>query len=87
MQIRLDRHWIGKQDCGLKARVVNGRVIKLEGEPNHPRNVGTLCPKGAGQLTALYDPNRVKTPLLRTNEKGIPGTWKQISCHTAMVRL
>jgi len=76
--------WIGKQDCGLKARVFNGRVIKLEGDPNHPRNVGTLCPKGVGQLTALYDPNRVKTPLLRTNEKGVPGTWKQISWDEAL---
>ncbi len=76
--------WIGKQDCGMLARVVNGRVVKLEGHPDHPRNRGTLCPKGVGQLTALYDPNRVKGPLVRTNEKGVPGTWKQVSWDEAL---
>ncbi len=58
--------WIGKQDCGMLARRVNGRVVNFVGHPNHPRNRGTLCPKGVGQIAALYDPNRVKTPLIRT---------------------
>lgn len=68
--------WIGKQDCGILARKVNGRVVKLEGHPAHPRNRGTLCPKGMAQIMALYDPNRVKTPLIRTNEKGVPGQFR-----------
>ena len=38
--------WIGKQDCGISARRVDGRVVKLEGAPGFPRNDGTLCPKG-----------------------------------------
>ena len=76
--------WIGKQDCGMLARVVDGRVINFEGHPAHPRNRGTLCPKGVGQIMALYDPNRVKTPLVRTNEKGVPGTWRQASWDEAL---
>jgi anaerobic selenocysteine-containing dehydrogenase len=76
--------WIGKQDCGMLARVVNGRVVKLEGHPAHPRNYGTLCPKGVGQIMSLYDPNRVKAPLVRTNEKGVPGTWKEVSWDEAL---
>ncbi len=76
--------WIGKQDCGMLARVVNGRVVKLEGNPVHPRNRGTLCPKGVGQIMALYDFNRVKTPLVRTNEKGVPGRWRQASWDEAL---
>src|SRR3990172_4419613 len=76
--------WIGKQDCGVLARKVNGRVVKLEGNPAHPRNVGTLCPQGVAQIMALYDPNRVKTPLVRTNEKGVPGTWRQASWDEAL---
>ncbi|MFQ6015782.1 MAG: molybdopterin-dependent oxidoreductase [Anaerolineae bacterium] len=76
--------WIGKQDCGMLARVVNGRVVKFEGHPEHPRNRGRLCPKGVGQIMALYDPNRVKAPLVRTNEKGVPGTWKQVSWNEAL---
>jgi anaerobic selenocysteine-containing dehydrogenase len=76
--------WIGKQDCGMLARRINGRVVSLEGHPLHPRNKGTLCPKGVAQLMAVYDPNRVKAPLLRTNEKGVPGKWRQISWDEAL---
>jgi anaerobic selenocysteine-containing dehydrogenase len=76
--------WIGKQDCGMLARVVNGRVVKLEGNPAHPRNRGTLCPKGVGQIMSLYDPNRVLTPLVRTNEKGVSGKWRQASWDEAL---
>ncbi len=76
--------WIGKQDCGILARRLGGRVVKLEGDPNHPLNRGTLCPKGQAQIFAMYDPNRVKTPLIRTNEKGVTGEWKPISWDEAL---
>lgn len=76
--------WIGKQECGLLARRINGRVVKFEGHPDHPRNLGRLCPKGVAQIMALYDPNRVKAPLVRTNEKGVPGKWRQISWDEAL---
>jgi anaerobic selenocysteine-containing dehydrogenase len=76
--------WIGKQDCGMLARVINGRVVKLEGHPANPRNNGTLCPKGVGQIMSFYDPNRVKTPLIRTNGKGEPGEWRQASWEEAL---
>jgi anaerobic selenocysteine-containing dehydrogenase len=76
--------WIGKQDCGMVARRIDGRVIKFEGELANPRNVGTLCPKGQAQISAIYDPNRVKTPLRRTNEKGVAGEWRRISWDEAL---
>ena len=76
--------WIGKQDCGMLARIVDGRVVKLEGHPDHPRNRGTLCVKGQAQIMSLYDPYRVKAPLLRTNEKGVPGQWREISWDEAL---
>ncbi|MFQ5860933.1 MAG: molybdopterin-dependent oxidoreductase [Dehalococcoidia bacterium] len=76
--------WIGKQDCGMLARVVNGRVVKFEGHPSHPRNRGTLCPKGMGQIIAIYDYNRVKMPLIRINEKGVSGRWRQASWDEAL---
>ncbi|MDR5694789.1 MAG: molybdopterin-dependent oxidoreductase [Armatimonadota bacterium] len=76
--------WIGKQDCGILARRINGRVVKFVGHPAHPRNRGTLCPKGVAQIMALYDPNRVKAPLIRTNEKGVPGKWRQATWDEAL---
>ena len=76
--------WIGKQDCGMLARVVDGRVVKFEGHPAHPRNRGTLCVKGQSQIAALYDPYRVKAPLKRLNAKGEHGDWQEISWDEAL---
>ncbi|MEM4311759.1 MAG: molybdopterin-dependent oxidoreductase [Nitrososphaerales archaeon] len=76
--------WIGKQDCGMFARVIGGRVVKLEGDPNNPRNRGKLCPKGVAQIIALYSPYRIKSPLKRVNEKGIPGKWIEVSWDEAL---
>lgn len=78
--------WIGKQDCGILARRIGGRVVKLEGDPNHPRNMGTLCPKGVSQIAAVYDPNRVKTPLIRESgsPKGQQGEFRQATWDEAL---
>ncbi len=76
--------WIGKQDCGMLARLVDGRIVKLEGHPDHPRNRGKLCPKGQAQIMAFYDPYRLKAPLRRTNAKGVPGEWQEISWEEAL---
>ncbi len=76
--------WIGKQDCGMIARRIDGRVTKFEGNPTNPRNVGTLCPKGQAQIQAVYDPNRVKWPLIRTNAKGVTGEWRRASWDEAI---
>ncbi len=76
--------WIGKQDCGMIARRIDGRVVKFEGNPTNPRNVGTLCPKGQAQIQAIYDPNRVKWPLVRVNGKGGPGEWRRASWDEAL---
>jgi thiosulfate reductase/polysulfide reductase chain A len=71
--------WIGKQDCGMLARRINDRVVNFVGHPDHPRNKGTLCPKGVAQITALYDANRVKTPLVRT--------WRQVTWDEALEKV
>ncbi|MBI2851112.1 MAG: molybdopterin-dependent oxidoreductase [Chloroflexi bacterium] len=76
--------WIGKQECSMLARVIDGRIVKLEGHPDNPRNRGRLCPKGVAQIMAVYDPYRLKAPLLRTNEKGVSGQWKEISWDEAL---
>ncbi|MBT7888950.1 MAG: molybdopterin-dependent oxidoreductase, partial [Deltaproteobacteria bacterium] len=52
--------------CGINVTVKNGRAIKIEGNPEHPISRGKLCPRGTGGLGQLYDPDRLKTPLIRT---------------------
>lgn len=76
--------WIGKQDCGMVARRIDGRLVKLEGLDAHPKNRGTLCPKGVAQVAAVYDSQRVKTPLIRTNAKGGTGEFRAASWDEAL---
>ena len=51
--------------CGILVRVVDGRAVKIEGNPKHPINLGRLCPKGQIGLQILYDPDRIKQPYVR----------------------
>ena len=51
--------------CGMWARVVDDRLVKLEGSPLHPINLGALCPKGQAAPELLYNPDRIQTPMRR----------------------
>lgn len=65
--------------CGIRVRVVEGRAVKIEGNPDHPLNAGRLCPKGQTGLQVLYDPDRIRGPLRRVGPKGsgrfTPASW------------
>src|ERR671928_1361111 len=52
--------------CGLHVRTREGRAVKLEGNPEHPVNRGKLCSRGQAALQGLYNPGRLKGPLVRT---------------------
>ncbi len=55
--------------CPLTVRVVDGKAVKIAGNPNSRWTRGKLCPRGFLNLQILYDPDRVKKPLKRTNPK------------------
>lgn len=77
--------------CGTICSARNGELINLEGDPDHPVNMGGLCPKGAAmwglrnivtpERKAKLHPDRVLTPLVRR-----PGskTWEKISWDEAI---
>ena len=49
--------------CGIIVRIMNGRAIKIEGNPQHPLNEGKLCPRGQAGLQVLYNPDRLQVPV------------------------
>lgn len=59
-------------------------IVHIEGDPDHPVNRGTLCPKGAGLVDFINSPNRLKYPEYRA-----PGsdTWTRISWDEALDRV
>lgn len=69
--------------CGVIARVENGVVKKLEGNPNHPNNWGKLCPRGNAGIETMYSSDRIKFPLIRAGERG-SGLWRKASWDEAL---
>jgi thiosulfate reductase/polysulfide reductase chain A len=58
--------------CAVKAHIRDGRLVELRGNPDDQISRGTLCVKGISGIQWLYDPDRLKFPMKRTNpEKGI----------------
>lgn len=77
--------------CGLLmyslgdgAKNAHPEIIHIEGDPDHPVNRGTLCPKGAGLLDFVHSPNRLKYPEVR--EPGAKA-WRRIGWDDALDRL
>ena len=58
--------------CGLHMRHRDGRATKAEGNPTHPVNAGGLCALGQSCVQGLYDPDRVKKPLIGN----VDSTWQ-----------
>src|SRR3954467_15282141 len=68
--------------CGVIAETRDGRVIKLEGNPEHPLNRGALCARGQSALQGLYNPDRFRTPMAKEGN-----AWKAITLDDAVTRL
>mgnify|MGYP000598436754 CR=1 FL=1 len=52
------------------AEVRNGKVHRIHGTSEHPINNGKICARGNAGVERLYNPDRIKKPLIRTGEKG-----------------
>jgi thiosulfate reductase/polysulfide reductase chain A len=69
--------------CGVLAHVKDGRVTKIVGNPKHPLSRGRICPRGAGGVGLLYDPDRLKKPLIRRKKRG-EETFAEVSWNAAL---
>jgi formate dehydrogenase major subunit len=60
--------------CGLKAYTVGGKLVNVEGDPDHPINQGSLCSKGQAVFEIVTSPRRLKKVKYRA-----PGsdTWEE----------
>ena len=69
---------------GDRAKNATSDVIHIEGDPDHPVNRGTLCPKGSALLDIVHSPGRLKVPKYRA-----PGAseFKEVSWDFALDRI
>lgn len=69
--------------CGMIAKVQNGRVIKLDPNPKFLKSRGMICARGNAAVAQIYDPDRLKTPLLRKGARG-EGRWQRLTLDQAL---
>ncbi len=69
--------------CGAIAKVLNGRVVKLDGNPVHGNSRGKLCARGNGGIGLLYDKDRLKSPLINVGKRG-EGKYRKASWDEAL---
>ena len=69
---------------GDRSKNTTSSIIHIEGDPDHPVNRGTLCPKGAALIDFIHSPSRLKAPEYRA-----PGSdrWQRISWEDALDRI
>lgn len=67
--------------CGMLVYAKNGRIVHVEGDPDHPINQGSLCSKGAALIQVANNPTRLVKPLYRA-----PGAdrWKEVEWDWAL---
>ena len=72
--------------CGIRARLVDGLLTRIDGNPLHPVNQGGLCAKGVAGIQLVYHPGRLKGPMQRV---GPPGSeaFEPISWDAALDRV
>ncbi|MEO8210129.1 MAG: 4Fe-4S dicluster domain-containing protein, partial [bacterium] len=56
--------------CGILIKTIEGRPIKVDGNPDHPVSKGKICAIGQASVMSLYDPERLKNPYERPNRSG-----------------
>ena len=64
--------------CGIIAKNREARIVKIEGNPLHPINKGKICMRGQAALQGIYNPDRLKTAMLKEN-----GKWQTLSISKA----
>jgi anaerobic selenocysteine-containing dehydrogenase len=61
--------------CGVIAHVKDGKVVKVEGDPDSPISRGTMCTKGLSVTQLAYHPDRIIHPLKKVNGQWQRTTW------------
>ncbi len=72
--------------CPNISYVEDGRLVKIEGQPDSIRTHGVLCAKGQGGVNQSGDPDRILYPMKRVGKRG-EGRWKRISWDEALEEL
>lgn len=63
--------------CKFNVHIQDDKVIKIEGDKNHPYTKGIICKKGRAHLDRLNHPERIYNPMLKIDGKWIEITFEE----------
>ncbi len=72
--------------CGIRVRKIDGRLVKVEGDPEDPASRGGVCARGQALPQAMYHPDRIQGPLIREGERG-SGRFTKVTWDEALDRI
>ena len=64
--------------CGVLIKTREGRPIKVDGNPDHPVSKGKICSQGQASIMDLYDPDRLKSPMIKVQNRFEETDWKSV---------
>ena len=70
--------------CGMFLHVKDGKLVKVEGDPEHPISQGRLCPRCLSLPEYVNDPNRILYPMKRAKEDRGKDKWERITWDEAL---
>jgi len=82
----LTRTFCGKMcgaSCGIIVTTEEGRIVKVEGDPDYPPTKGYFCVKGKAITELIYHPDRLTKPLRKVGPRG-SGQWEEITAGEAV---
>jgi thiosulfate reductase/polysulfide reductase chain A len=68
--------------CGIAVQSVDGTVVKIDGNVLDPKSRGKLCARGQAGVSFMNDPDRLRSPMIRTGERG-EGKFREVSWEEA----
>jgi len=75
--------WQCVSRCSIIGYIEEGRLVKIEGQPNSIRTEGLVCSKAQAGINQVYDPDRILYPMRRVGARG-EGKWKRVSWDEAL---
>ncbi len=63
--------------CGIRVTTEGRQVLRIEGDPDDPFSRGHICPKAHALAEIQTDPDRLKTPMRRTEAGFVPIGWEE----------
>lgn len=72
--------------CGILVHLNGEEITKIEGNPDHPANLGKMCALGRASLELVDHPDRLRYPLKRMGQRG-EGKWQRVTWDEALVTI